>query len=104
MTWKSMQQYLKEELSKSESSSEGDNIVVSPSHYERYAIEPITFIMENDLSFWRGNIIKYAMRAGYKSYPEMDEVESEITDLCKVIRYAQMRINQLEGKPVNATR
>jgi hypothetical protein len=25
-------------------------------------------------------------------------VESEITDLRKVIRYAEMRINQLEGK------
>jgi len=28
----------------------------------------------------------------------MSEVQSEITDLEKVIRYSQMRINQLEGK------
>jgi len=27
----------------------------------------------------------------------MDEQESEITDLNKVIRYAEMRINQIKG-------
>ena len=74
------------------------NIVNEPKHYARWAIEPITFIMRNGFEFWRGNIIKYASRAGYKLYEGMDEVQSEITDLEKVIRYSQMRINQLEGK------
>jgi len=50
------------------------------------------------MEFWRGNIIKYASRAGFKDYPDADPVESEITDLRKVIRYAEMRINQLQGK------
>ena len=74
------------------------DIVNEPKHYARWMIEPITYIMRNGFEFWRGNIVKYASRAGYKLYEGMDEVQSEITDLEKVIRYAQMRINQLEGK------
>ena len=82
---------------------EEDNIVVKPFHYERNKIEPITFIMENGFEFWRGNIIKYAARAGFKLYDGQSEGESEITDLKKVIRYAEMRINQLEGRDVTDT-
>lgn len=69
-----------------------------PNHYARWLIEPITFIMRNGFEFWRGNIVKYACRAGYKLYDGMDAVDSEITDLQKVIRYAEMRINQLKGE------
>lgn len=72
--------------------------VVRPYHYSKWAIEPITYIMRNGMEFWRGNIIKYASRAGSKTYDGMDQVNSEITDLKKVIRYCEMRINQLEGK------
>lgn len=72
--------------------------VNKPDHYTRYVIEPIEFIMRNALPFHVGNIVKYAVRAGYKSYPDMSGIESEITDLKKVIRYAEMRINQLERK------
>ena len=74
------------------------NIVNEPNHYTRWTIEPITFTMRNGFEFWRGNIIKYASRAGYKLYGGMDKMQSEITDLEKVIRYSQMRINQLKGK------
>lgn len=76
------------------------DIINQPSHYSRWAIEPITFIMKNGFPFWRGNIIKYASRAGYKLYEGQDATQSEITDLKKVIRYAEMRINELEGKDV----
>jgi hypothetical protein len=82
-----------------------DKIVVKPSHYERWDIEPVTFIMINNMEFWRGNIIKYAARAGYKDYvglntkPE-EVINSEIIDLQKVIRYAEMRINQLQEKEI----
>ena len=77
-----------------------DDIVVRPGHYSRWVIEPITFIMRNNLPFWKGNIIKYAARAGFKLYDGMDTVQSEITDLRKVRRYCDMRINELEGKEV----
>lgn len=72
--------------------------VVKPSHYTRWVIEPITFIMRNKMEFWRGNIIKYIARAGAKSYDGMDSQQSEITDLRKAIRYAEMRINELNGE------
>jgi len=64
----------------------------NPHHYNSLPVEPIEFIMLNQMEFWRGNIIKYAARAGRK--PSADETD----DLKKIIRYAQFRINQLEGR------
>jgi hypothetical protein len=54
--------------------------------------------MRNGFEFWRGNIIKYASRAGFKMYEGKTQIESEIIDLEKVIRYANMRINELTGE------
>lgn len=74
------------------------DVVDTPSHYATYPIEPKNFIIRNGMEFWRGNIIKYASRAGKKLYAGHDEIESEILDLKKSIRYAEMRINQLNGE------
>ena len=74
------------------------DIVNEPKHYARWEIEPITYIMSNSFDFWRGNIIKYASRAGFKAYDGKTRDASEILDLKKVIRYAEMRINQLNGE------
>ena len=70
--------------------------VVKPNHYERWTIEPVTFVMTNDMEFWRGNVIKYVARAGFK--------DDEIQDLEKAKRYIDMRINQLEGKQITDER
>lgn len=78
-----------------------DDIVNRPSHYAKWAVEPIVFIMHNEMEFWRGNIIKYVSRAGSKLYDSKDKTQSEITDLKKAIRYCEMRINLLEGKEPN---
>ena len=75
-------------------------LVRQPNHYAQYKIEPITFIMQNGLSFALGNVIKYVVRAGSKQYEGMTPEESEITDLKKAQRYIEMRINQIEGKEV----
>lgn len=72
--------------------------VHKPSHYAKWVIEPITFIMLNGFEFWRGNIIKYAARAGSKSYDNLSAEESEIIDLEKVKRYCDMRINMIKGE------
>ncbi len=72
--------------------------IKAPTHYARWPIQPIDFIQHNGFEFWRGNIVKYASRAGYKTITGMDAVESEMHDLQKVIRYAEMRMNQLQGK------
>jgi hypothetical protein len=74
------------------------DIVDQPQHYARWKIQPITYIMRNGMEFWRGNIIKYASRAGFKIYDGMDQEDSEIKDLEKVIRYCEMRINQINGE------
>jgi hypothetical protein len=79
---------------------ETTDIVDRPAHYTQFDIEPIEFIMRNSLPFHTGNIIKYSLRAGSKIYDGMDPVESEVTDLKKVMRYAQMRINQLRGDSI----
>lgn len=71
-------------------------IVNKPDHYTRYTVEPVEFIMQNHLPFHVGNIVKYALRAGHKKYEGMDADQSEITDLKKVIRYAEMRISLIE--------
>lgn len=72
------------------------DIINKPNHYARWVIQPLTYIMANGMEFWRGNVIKYATRAGYKQYDGMDMWESEITDLRKAIRNAEARIEQIE--------
>ena len=74
------------------------DIVNEPEHYARWEIEPITYIMLNDFEFWRGNIVKYASRAGFKLYDGKTTDASQTVELEKVIRYAEMRINQLNGE------
>ena len=92
--------YYEEEIAEDERicAEEEEDIIRKPSHYTNFAIEPITFIMRNGLSFWKGNVIKYVCRAGAKKYEGMTGLESEITDLKKVMRYAEMRINMLQGE------
>ena len=82
------EEYMKQAMAQSD-------VITNPKHYERYAIEPVSFIMNNELPFWMGNVIKYIMRAGYKTSSD------EITDLNKAKRYIDMRINQLEGREPN---
>ncbi len=72
--------------------------VNKPSHYARWKIEPITFFMRNTMECWRGSIIEYASRAGYKEKPGKTMVESEIEDLEKAMRYCEMQINLLKGE------
>lgn len=62
------------------------------SHYEG-KIEPIEFIMANNMSFNRGNIIKYATRACKKSGQEK-------LDIHKIIDYAMLMAFE-EGVDIN---
>ena len=72
------------------------DLVNNPDHYTRFPIQPIEFITENELPWHPGNIVKYALRAGFKLYPNKGPEESEIIDLQKVIRNAEVRINHLK--------
>ena len=75
-----------------------EEIVIEPDHYARWAIEPIEFILRNEMDFASGNAVKYITRAGYKLYPGQTQEESEVTDLKKAMRYLEMRINLITGE------
>ena len=54
---------------------------VSPDYYARYDIEPISFIMRNNIPYAEGNVIKYVLRHDLKGGKE---------DIDKAIRYLEM--------------
>ena len=57
---------------------------IDPKHYNQHKIQPINFIMENNLGFCEGNIIKYVCR-----YRKKGGVE----DLHKAKQYIDFLIN-----------
>ena len=56
---------------------------MTPPKYYDTAFSPLDFIMANNLDFIRGNIVKYAVRAGNKGGKE-----EGIADCNKIIAYA----------------
>ena len=71
--------------------------VENPEHYTQQAIQPAQYIMQNGMEWWRGNVIKYVSRAGFKVLPGSTAEESEREDLMKARRMIEMRLNQLRG-------
>lgn len=61
----------------------------SPSHYQQGKIQVWDFIVDQDLDFLSGNIIKYICRAGYKPN------ESELDDWLKVRAYVDRKIKAI---------
>ena len=61
------------------------DIQIGGSHYRDMAIQPITFIMQNNLDFCTGNAIKYLCRHRAKNGRQ---------DLEKAIHYIQMLMEQ----------
>lgn len=59
---------------------------VAGDHYSRMAIQPIDFIMENDLDYLQGNAVKYIVRHKMKGSP--------VDDLRKAIHYCEMMIDR----------
>jgi|TARA_R100000995_G_C3396757_1_gene82981 hypothetical protein len=51
-----------EEIISKQKSPKATDQQVGGNHYKGYAIQPIHFIMENDLGFCEGNILKYITR------------------------------------------
>lgn len=58
---------------------------VGGDHYNRYVIEPIDFIYENDIGYMEGNVIKYVVRHSDKNGKQ---------DLLKAIHYLEMLIER----------
>lgn len=51
-----------------------------PEHYSQFSIEPLEFIVRNNLDFLQGNIIKYVCRF---------KMKGGLEDLNKAMRYLQ---------------
>ena len=63
---------------------------IGGNHYKAYKIQPIEFIVQNNLDFIQGNIIKYALRnkAG----------EDPIEKWNKIIHYCELAKELLKNK------
>ena len=69
--------------------------VKEPPHYFRFKIEPITFIMQNEIPYAEGNAIKYICRWRHKHKTK----EEQLGDLKKAIQYINLLIEQeTQGK------
>lgn len=60
-----------------------------PSHYKRGSIEVWDFIVDQQLDFLAGNVVKYLCRAGRK------DKESTLDDLLKAQVYLNKKIDTL---------
>ena len=60
---------------------------IGGSHYKSMKIQPVEFILANELGFCEGNVIKYICR--YKQ-------KGGVQDLKKVVHYAELLIKQIE--------
>jgi len=58
-------------------------------HYQ-HPIQPIEYIMNNELDFCAGNIVKYATRAPYKG--------QFVSDVKKIIHYAELWLESQGNK------
>ena len=62
---------------------------IGGSHYKSFAIEPWTFVQENNLNPFQANVIRYTCR--YKN-------KGGIQDLEKIIHYCEMEISFMKKK------
>ena len=68
--------------------------VKEPPHYFRFKIEPITFIMQNEIPYAEGNAIKYLCRWRFKHKTK----EAQIEDLKKAKQYIDLILEHEENK------
>ena len=62
---------------------------VGGSHYKDCAIQPVDYIVENNLDFLEGNVVKYITR---------HRTKGGIEDIKKVIHYAELILEKKYGK------
>jgi hypothetical protein len=62
---------------------------VGGSHYKNYKIQPVEFIIKNNIGFVEGNIIKYILRFKEKG---------GVQDLLKAKHYIELLIDSSKSK------
>ena len=68
------------------------NIQVAGDHYRRFKIQPIEFILANNIPFIEGNIIKYICRHRFKN---------KVEDLEKIKHYVDILIHEYEKQLID---
>jgi hypothetical protein len=62
---------------------------VGGSHYKKYKIQPVEFIIKNNIGFVEGNIIKYVLRFKEKG---------GVQDLLKAKHYIELLIDTTKSR------
>jgi len=62
---------------------------VGGNHYKKYKIQPVEFIIKNNIGFVEGNVIKYILRFKEKG---------GVLDLEKAKHYIELLIDSSKGK------
>jgi hypothetical protein len=62
---------------------------VGGSHYKKYKIQPVEFIVKNNIGFCEGNIIKYILRFKEKG---------GVIDLLKAQHYIELLIDSTKSR------
>jgi hypothetical protein len=62
---------------------------VGGSHYKKYKIQPVEFIIKNNIGFVEGNIIKYVLRFKEKG---------GVKDLLKAKHYIELLIDTTKSR------
>jgi hypothetical protein len=73
------------------------------SWYRQGGVEPVDFILSNNLPHWKGAVIAYVFRAGRKpdGYFEPNSASKgmgEVQDIEKAIWWLNKRLEQIRGK------
>lgn len=76
----------------------GNTEVEHPPHYTTGRIECVDFILDKELDFPLGNVIKYVVRAGKKHSVSLSDKEKQIQDLEKAMQYLKFEIEHIKGE------
>lgn len=64
-------------------------VQIGGDHYKNFKIQPIEFVLANNLGFCEGNVVKYICRYNLKGTPK--------EDLLKVKHYVDFLLSRLEN-------
>jgi hypothetical protein len=72
-----------------------------PNHYTKQAIQPLEYIIKNNLGFIAGNIIKYVTRYKYKD--GIKDLKKARDYLDELIKYEESLLNESSSAPLSFT-
>jgi hypothetical protein len=73
--------------------------IKEPEHYHRYEIQPVEFIMKNNLPYAEGNVVKYICRWRHKHQTR----EGKLDDLRKAKQYIDFLLQHEEEHAETST-